>query len=242
MRRPRVHVETALAPGLVVALPKAAREHLVTVLRLGDGAAVTLFDGAGRDWPGTLRLARGAATVELGEPVAVATESPLAVTLAQSIARGEKMDLVLQKATELGVARIVPLVTERTEVRLDAERKERRLAHWRRVVIHACEQCGRARVPPVEAPVELARYVGDLDPRAERLWLDPDADAPLGSIDASRPVVIAIGPEGGFGERDRAVLTAGGFRGVRLGPRVLRTETAGLAALAALQALGGDFR
>lgn len=243
MRRTRVHVDLPLAEGRRVVLPDAARDRLLSVLRLRDGAPVVLFDGQGLDWPGILRVGRGEAVVELGTPVAVATESPLAVTLVQAIARGEKMDLILQKATELGVARIVPVVTERTEVRLDTERGAKRLEHWRRVVASACEQCGRARLPTVEPPVELAVFAGTAVRSDARLCLlDPEAGVGFGDLDASRPVVIAIGPEGGFGERDLAALRLAGFDGVRLGPRVLRTETAGLAALAVLQALAGDFR
>jgi len=243
MRRPRVHVDLPLAEGRSVVLPDAVRERLLSVLRLRDGAPVVLFDGQGLDWPGILKVGRGEAAVELGMPVAVATESPLAVTLVQAIARGEKMDMILQKATELGVARIVPVITERTEVHLDPARSSRRLEHWRRVVASACEQCGRARLPALEPPVELAVFAEAAARSDARLCLlDPEADVGFGDLDAGRPVVIAIGPEGGFSDRDRAVLGLAGFDGVRLGPRVLRTETAGLAALAVLQARAGDFR
>ncbi len=243
MRLTRIFVEPPLAEGDRVVLPTVSRDRLLSVLRLREGAPVVLFDGRGLDWPGTLRIARGEATVELGMPVAVETESPLEVTLAQAIARGEKMDLILQKATELGVARIAPLVTERTEVRLDAERGARRLEHWRRVVISACEQCGRARLPAVEPTVELPAFAESAArSRAQRFLLDPDAPGSFAIADANRPIVIAIGPEGGFGDRDLATLRAAGFTGVRLGPRVLRTETAGLAALVALQTIAGDLR
>jgi 16S rRNA (uracil1498-N3)-methyltransferase len=243
MRRTRVHVDLPLAEGERVVLPIAARDRLLTVLRLRDGAPIVLFDGQGLDWPGTLRIARGEAMVELGRPVPVATESPLGITLAQAIARGEKMDLILQKATELGVARIVPIVSERTEVRLDGERAARRVEHWRRVVIHACEQCGRARLPVLEPPVALPVFAETAArSQAWRFVLEPDARQGLAVGDARRPVTIAIGPEGGFGDRDLAILRAAGFEGVRLGPRVLRTETAGLAAIATLQAVAGDLR
>jgi len=242
MRRIRLYVDLPLAEGRRIALPHPLRERLLSVLRLREGATVALFDGLGLDWPGTLRIERGEAWVELGAPVAVSNESPLEVTLAQAIARGEKMDLILQKATELGVARIVPLVTERTEVRLDTGRGAKRLEHWRRVVASACEQCGRARLPTVEPPAELPVFAGVAAASNARLCLlDPDASVGFGNLDPSRSMVIAIGPEGGFGERDLAALGAAGFEGVRLGPRVLRTETAGLAALAVLQARAGDL-
>jgi 16S rRNA (uracil1498-N3)-methyltransferase len=169
---------------------------------------------------------------------ALANESPLRITLAQAIARGEKMDWVLQKATELGVEAVVPLLTERTEVKLDAERSEKRSAHWRGVVIAACEQCGRARVPAIAAPVTLRDWLAG---RATPGWfLDPDAERGLRDPEPGE-LTLVVGPEGGLGDRDLASLRAAGFRGLRLGPRILRTETAGVAVLAALQALHGDL-
>lgn len=242
MRRPRLHVEQRLAAGQRVVIEDPARERLVSVLRLRDGAPVVLFDGHGQDWPGQLELSRGNATVVLGEPTLVDNESPLQVTLAQAIARGEKMDLILQKATELGVARIVPIITERTEVRLDAERGVRRTEHWRRVIISACEQCGRARLPMLEPPVELSTFAAEAARSGiRRFALHPESGQSISRIQRGEAVVIVVGPEGGLGDRDRATLGAAGFGALRLGPRILRTETAGLAALAALQALAGDL-
>lgn len=242
MRRPRIHVDLPLGAGMHVALPAPIRERLLSVLRLRDGAPVVLFDGSGCDWPGLLRVSRAAASVELGAAIAADNESPLAVTLGQAIARGEKMDLILQKATELGVSRIVPVVTERTEVRLDAERAAKRIEHWRRVVISACEQSGRSRLPTVEEPVDLAAFA-DSTARSgiRRFALDPEGGAGFAGLNRGQPLALVVGPEGGFGERDRMALAAAGFEGVRLGPRVLRTETAGLAGLAVLQVLAGDF-
>jgi len=174
-------------------------------------------------------------------------ESPLRIVLAQALARGEKMDWVIQKATELGVAAIRPVVTERTEVRLDAERAGRRLAHWQAVATAACEQSGRARVPTIHEPVALAAYAAGVEADAIRFALDPDGvsltDAMGGNgVLIATHIHLVIGPEGGLSERDHAQLRAAGFKGLRLGPRILRTETAGLAALAAMQALAGDFR
>src|SRR5690606_1882465 len=173
----------------------------------------------------------------------VDNESPLRIVLLQGIARGEKMDLILQKATELGVAAIVPVNGERTEVRLDAERAQKRLAHWRSVVGSACGQSGRARVPEVHAPAALDAAAAALPGNALRLLLDPQGEHRLASLQLqdTDTVVVAIGPEGGWSPRDREVLHAAGFRGLRLGPRVLRAETAGLAAIAALQARFGDL-
>jgi 16S rRNA (uracil1498-N3)-methyltransferase len=152
------------------------------------------------------------------------------------------MDWILQKATELGVAAFVPVTSERSEVRLDAERADKRVAHWRSVVRSACEQSGRAVVPAVAAPHSLAGALDAL-PVGARFLLDPFADDAIGAIHLQDPAcVLAIGPEGGWSPRDREQLLAAGFSGLRLGPRVLRTETAGLAAIAALQAGFGDFR
>jgi 16S rRNA (uracil1498-N3)-methyltransferase len=243
MRKVRVFVDAPLAAGALLALPAFAAEHLTRVLRLGDGAAVTCFNGDGHDYPGVLR-ARGRETLFCAtarEP-AGAAESSLQVTLAQCVARGEKMDSVLQKATELGVAAIVPLVSERTEVRLDEDRAGRRLAHWQRVLHSACEQCGRAVLPRLHAPVDLPTWAAGVDASMLRLVLDPDGDEGLSGLAAPQaPVIVVVGPEGGLSARDHAALAVAGFQRLRLGPRVLRTETAGPAVLAALQARFGDL-
>ena len=240
MRLSRTHVDAPLAPGAVVALSENATGHLVRVLRLGLGDACIVFNGDGADYEARLvSLGKRGAEVEVMARHALANESPLRITLAQAIARGEKMDWVLQKATELGVEAIAPLLTERTEVKLDAERSEKRSAHWRGVVIAACEQCGRARVPTISAPMALRDWLAG---RATPGWfLDPDADRGLRELEPGE-LTLVIGPEGGLGDRDLAALRAAGFRSLRLGPRILRTETAGVAALAALQALHGDLR
>ncbi len=170
-------------------------------------------------------------------------ESPLAITLAQGIARGEKMDLILQKATELGVARIAPVLTERTEVKLDAGRADKRAAHWRGVLAAACEQSGRARLPELLAPQPLGHFLAG-EASTHRLVLDPGATATLAGL-ALQPgasLCLLVGPEGGLSERDLAAARAAGFTGLGLGPRILRTETAALAAVAGLNALYGDWR
>ena len=244
MRLIRCHVGAPLAPGQRVPLPEDKSLHLLRVLRLRAGDAVTLFNGDGHDYPARI-TGTEKKTVELTvEGVqARGNESPLAITLLQGVARGDKMDLILQKATELGVHAIQPVLTERTEVKLEGERAERRLAHWRGVVAAACEQSGRARLPAVAEPLPLQAAVAALPATARRLILDPHQGRALKAlgIDASRPLALVIGPEGGLGERDLGLLMQSGFEGVRLGPRVLRTETAGLAVLAALQALYGDW-
>ncbi|WP_440976661.1 16S rRNA (uracil(1498)-N(3))-methyltransferase [Pseudoxanthomonas winnipegensis] len=244
MRVTRVHVEAALAPGHEVALPEDAAAHLARVLRLREGDACVLFNGDGHDYPARLvsldkRQVR--ARIEAAQPLQ--NESPLRIVLLQGVARGEKMDLILQKATELGVAQILPVDSERSEVKLSGERLHKRLAHWQGVVVAACEQSGRARVPEVASPQALIAAAAALPDDALRLLLDPQGAHTLSTLQApaSQRVVIAIGPEGGWSPRDRQALEAAGFQGLRLGPRVLRTETAGLAAIAALQARLGDL-
>ena len=174
-------------------------------------------------------------------PARIDNESPLAITLVQGIARGEKMDWILQKATELGVTRFLPATSDRSEVKLDAQRADKRVAHWREVVVSACEQSGRARVPEVATPQPLAQAAGLRPGRG--FLLDPLADQTLAALRGSDldACTLAIGPEGGWSPRDREQLLAAGFEGLRLGPRILRTETAGIAAIAALQAMAGDL-
>ena len=244
MRIPRVYVNDSLRVGHEVLLPEQAGEHVARVLRLERGHALILFNGDGHEYDARLAtLAKRAVTAEITAVRTSDREAPLTLTLAQGIARGDKMDWILQKATELGVARIVPLVTERTEVKLDEDRAERRLAHWTSVVAGACEQSGRNRLPTIEPPQKLDRWLGSLgnDP-ALRLALLPDGDTNLRQLaSVENGALLVVGPEGGFSEHDIVLLGQGGFRGLRLGPRVLRTETAGIAALAALLALYGDL-
>lgn len=232
-----------LASGAEITLPAQAGEHVARVLRLEVGAPVVVFAGDdGMEYDAVLSaIGKREVRATVGDGRVLANESPLSLTLAQGVARGEKMDLIVQKATELGVTRIVPLVTERSEVKLDAARAEKRLAHWRAVASSACEQSGRARVPAIKPAVPLAAWLSSLgDGGPMRLALLPEGTKRPGELGLRDAAMLAIGPEGGFGERDRAALAGAGFTGLRLGPRILRTETAGLAAIAALQALYGD--
>ena len=243
-RLSRIYTDTRLARGMRLALPDAAAVHLLRVLRLGIGDNCVLFNGDGSDYVATIvSVAKKIAEVEVTDVCSIDNESPLRITLAQALARGEKMDWIIQKATELGVAAIQPIVSERTEVKLDGERADKRCAHWRAVAIAACEQCGRARLPQIAEPLALHHYAAKLEREALKLMLDPEAERMLSTLSlADAPhIELAIGPEGGFSQRDLAQLKAAGFLGLRLGPRVLRTETAGLAALAALQAMAGDL-
>lgn len=246
MRITRIFVPGPLASGQQIALSDSAHQHLTRALRLEVGAELQAFDGEGGEWRARIAsIAKRGSEIEVLETVEALPESPLRIELGQALARGEKMDLVLQKATELGVARIAPLITERSEVKLDAERAERRLAHWRGVLVHACEQSGRARLPELQEPVRIEQWAASLSAPV-KLMLDPDAEIGIqravDDLRVSKHVAITIGPEGGFGPRDLQSLRAAGFLPVRLGPRVLRTETAGLAMVAILQALEGDLR
>ncbi|HET6783427.1 MAG TPA: 16S rRNA (uracil(1498)-N(3))-methyltransferase, partial [Pseudoxanthomonas sp.] len=208
-----------------------------------EGEGCVLFNGDGNDCGARIAVAGKREVVdEILSRDPVDNESPFRVTLLQGIARGEKMDLILQKATELGVARVMPVLAERTEVKLDAERTAKRMSHWESVIVSACEQSGRAQVPALDAPAALAAAAAALADDCMKLTLDPQGEQSLQSLPSPPAgVAIAIGPEGGWSPRDRETLRTAGFEGLRLGPRVLRTETAGLAAIAALQARFGDL-
>lgn len=226
-----------------LALPSQAAEHVARVLRMNPGDTLTVFNGDGYDYAATLiAIGKRDVTLRIDGRESVANESPLRLTLAQGVARGEKMDLIVQKATELGVARIVPLFTERSEVKLEPSRAEKRLLHWRAVAASACEQSGRVRVPEVLAALPLQAWLDSLaDDGVQRLALLPEGTLRARELRFGEAGgLLVVGPEGGLGDRDIAALQDSGFAGLRLGPRILRTETAGLAALAALQALHGD--
>lgn len=244
MRTTRIHIDQPLDLGVDVALPPQAAEHVARVLRMNPGDAVTVFNGDGHDYAATLiAVGKRDVTLRIDSRERVANESPLMLTLAQGVARGEKMDLIVQKATELGVARIVPVFTERSEVKLDPSRAEKRLIHWRAVAASACEQSGRVRVPEVTPTQSLQAWIDNLeDDGTQRLALLPEGTLrPRELTFGKTGGLLVVGPEGGLGDRDVATLKEAGFHGLRLGPRILRTETAGLAALAALQALHGDI-
>lgn len=242
MRLNRVYVDAALESGTRCTLQGSAANHVVNVLRLRSGDALTLFNGRGGEYAGRIdSMRKDIVVVEVGDHDPVERESPLHLTLAQGISRGERMDLVMQKATELGVSKIIPLLTERTVVRLDARQAERKLQHWRAITVAACEQCGRNRVPQVVPPMELGTLLTQPSPGATRVLLSPGGTRRPADLDSANSVLLLIGPEGGLsGAEQRAALEAG-FEAVSLGPRVLRTETAAIAALAAFQQRFGDF-
>jgi 16S rRNA (uracil1498-N3)-methyltransferase len=213
------------------------------VLRLAAGDAVIAFDGVGHEYAARIdRISKSGLTLIVGEPHAVDRESPLEVVLAQGISGGDRMDYTVQKAVELGVHAIQPLTAERSVVRLDRDRAAKRVAHWQAVAVSACEQCGRNRVPQVLPVATLATWLGGVPAAAARITLTPDAAARLAALERPRGAIILLaGPEGGLSPREHESAIATGFTAVRLGPRVLRTETAAVAALAAMQTLWGDF-
>ena len=244
MTRPvRIHTRQTLQEGTATHLEEQPARHLVKVLRRRIGDPVILFNGNGHEYVGTITDCRppDQCTIELTAVSMPAVESPLAITLVQAIGRGERMDWSIQKACELGVASIMPVFTERTEVKLTDKRAEKRLAHWQGVAVAACEQSGRVRVPQIDAPVQLTAAAFEVSPR---YYLDPAAELSPTAVERPDPLeaLIAIGPEGGFTEHELDWLNRQGFTGLRLGPRVLRTETAGPAAIAVLQSLFGDWR
>ena len=242
-RVPRVYFSGEVAAHGLCDLPPDESHHVAHVLRLTAGDALVAFDGRGNEYDAVIeRVSKSAVTLRMGDPKPVDRESPLQVTLVQGISSGERMDYTVQKAVELGVYAIQPVITERSVVRLDSARAVKRVAHWRSVAIAACEQCGRNQVPEIHPVASFAAWLGTPGSDATRLTLAPDASVRL--VEMKRiagAVILLIGPEGGLAPRERADAVAAGFSAARLGPRVLRTETAAVAALAALQTLWGDF-
>ena len=248
----RVYVDTALTPGTLVELPPDTASHLAKVLRARSGDELILFNGDGREFNGAIESVRGSrVSASIGDGRPVDRESPLAITLVQSVPRGDRMDFVVQKATELGVARIVPVLSQRSVVRLDKAQAESKAVHWRAVAVGACEQCGRNRLPTIEAAQPLLNYLGESSPgTGPRLVFEPEsaqhprtaALIPAGTAQAAIvDAEIAIGPEGGFASDELEAFRVAGFSQVGLGPRILRAETAAIAAVVWLQARFGDM-
>lgn len=239
MRLSRFFIDASLSLGRFE-LPEAQAHYIGRVLRLNAGTAVQLFDGSGREYVGELlEVGKKSVQVELHEERAGLAESPLRIHLGQGLSRGERMDWAIQKATELGVAAITPLVSERCEVRLKDERADKRLAHWRQIAVSACEQCGRSVVPAIHPPMLLDDWLARTQAEL-KLVLHPFAE-PL--TNHARPASLAflIGPEGGLSEAEVDAAQRAGYQAARLGPRVLRTETAPVVALSVAQQLWGDF-
>lgn len=244
MRLTRVYVDAVLTPGAVVDLPAQSATHLAKVLRARSGDAIILFSGDGVEYAGEIDRVRGSrVTASVGRGAAVNRESPLCITLVQCVPRGDRMDFIVQKATELGVTRIVPVLSRRSVVRLDGGQAESKALHWRAVAVGACEQCGRNVLPVIDAPVPLLAFLGGAPvSAAARLVLEPGGPAGGAPGDGmGAGVDVAVGPEGGFEEAELDVLRLSGFVRIGLGPRILRTETAAIAALTWLQTRFGDL-
>jgi 16S rRNA (uracil1498-N3)-methyltransferase len=245
MPRTRLYIPGSYGTESLLQLDADKTRYLGRVLRLRTGDTVSVFDGVGSEYRATITaIAKSSATLRIDARTATGTESPLRVHLVQGISRGERMDFVIQKATELGVKRITPVLTEFGVVKLDGTRAEKRRDHWQKVAASACEQSGRVRLPLIDAPLPLKNWFGSKPPTADtEIILKPGAAKPLIAIAApTTKICVLIGPEGGFSDGELDDAEASGFDAVSLGPRVMRTETAAIAAIAVLQSLWGDFK
>ena len=240
----RVRLPYPPETGRPFALPPDAAHHLGRILRLQTGARLTLFTGDGQEWSAQImETAPRKITVQAEPGGIVDRESPLAITLIQAISKSRRMEYGIQKAVELGVRRIAPVFSQRSVVRLDARRQAQKTEHWQAVAVAACEQCGRNRIPEIDPAVKLQRYLETrpLEPSEQGLFLDPQGAHALSQLPRPGRIRILIGPEGGFTDQERACAAQCGYLDLRLGKRILRTETAGPAVIAALQTLWGDL-
>lgn len=240
----RVYVDVPVAAGKPLVIEGSAANHITRVLRLRSGDELTVFDGTGGEFGARIEeFRKEAVVVSVEAHRELDRESPLPLTLAQGISRGERMDWIIQKATELGASRIVPVFTKRSVVRLDDKQAERKLQHWRAIAVSACEQCGRNRLPDVGAPVDFFDVLpAAFSPGETRLLLSPTGDLRIDDLEGvGNGITVLIGPEGGLEDVEQETAIAAGFKTVRLGPRVLRTETAAIAALTIIQRYFGDL-
>jgi len=238
----RLYVDADLQVGQTLALPDDAFRHWVQVLRARLGDGVVLFNGRGGEYRASLKeLNRRDARVAVEGFVDINRESALQLMLAQAVSKGDRMDYTLQKAVELGVSAIQPLISERSVVKLDAERWDKKIEHWQGVVIAACEQSGRTRLPRLLPVLKLGAWLDQPLDIGMKLTLAPTAKAAFRDIPRQTSACLLVGPEGGLSDSEISASESCGFNSVRLGPRVLRTETAGVAALSAMQALWGDL-
>lgn len=246
MRLNRVYLDQPLQLNDRIDLPADAVRHLVTVLKMPAGSDIELFNGDGHGYRANLtEVAKKQVTVTITSQQLDDRESALQLHLAQGISRGDKMDLTLQKAVELGVQQITPLFTERCGVKLSAERLQKKQQHWQKVIISACEQCGRNRLPLLNAPIQLNAFIDQqiaAMPSLETLLLlNPHQGQSIRNLKQASQFTLLIGPEGGLSDQEVEHLLQKGATGIQLGPRILRTETAGLAAISSLQVSFGDF-
>ncbi|HYQ70715.1 MAG TPA: 16S rRNA (uracil(1498)-N(3))-methyltransferase [Gammaproteobacteria bacterium] len=243
MRIARLYIPGVSAGGETITVTGQAAHHAIQVLRLRPGAVVRVFNGKGPEWEAVLLEGnRTGIRLEVGIPVNTITEPSLSITLAQGIARNDRMDFILQKSVELGISAIQPLWTQRCQTRLGGERLGKRLAHWQGVIISACEQCGRSTLPELHEPEKYPAWVNRQSPACLRLMLQPHSAQTLHDLPQPESgIIILVGPEGGLNTGEQQLGKASGFTGIRLGQRVLRTETAALTALAGMHTLWGDF-
>jgi len=243
----RFYYPDRLSNGAEVHLPAETGNHAVHSLRLGVGDPVVLFDGHGGEYKASIsRIQRGIVTVKTENFVDRSAEAPLELILAQGLSSGERMDFTIQKAVELGITAIHPIATERSMMKLSGERATRKTRHWRKLAIAACEQCGRNRLVQVSEPVRFDVWLNQQSPAPDmeelRILLSPDANGKLDGLPAKATrIILLAGPEGGLSASETGAALRWNFQPVRLGPRILRTETAALAALAAIQLRWGDF-
>lgn len=241
MRIHRVYTDQVLQPGREVSVRDRSAHYLTRVLRIAAGQPVCLFNGDGHDYAAeVLRPGKSRVDFTVNSRLPAARESKLHITVVQAISRGERMDQTLQKCTELGVQEFQPLFTERVEVKLRPEKRDKRMSHWQGVVVSACEQSGRAMVPRVLQPMNFGEWLYQPTPRF-RLVLAPGAEQSLAGMEVPGQLELVVGPEGGFSEVEQELMTGQSAQRVSLGPRILRTETAAPAAVAVLQAVAGDF-
>ena len=243
MSTPHIHTYQPLSAGTIITLEESPSRHISQVLRLLPGDRLNLFNGDGQEYDARIQCcSKQKVEVEIVSISKKDAEPPIQFTLALGISKGERVDYALQKAVELGISSFVPLFTERTVVKLKGERLDKRLNHWHKVAIAACEQSGRNTVPSVESAQKLDDWIANTEQKT-RLILHPDATQSLNMLPPpSNSVLLLIGPEGGLSRNEITTAEAGGFTPVKLGPRILRTETAPIAALSAMQMLWGDFR
>ncbi len=241
MTAPRFHCSFALSANQRIELPDDLAHHAVRVLRLRHGSAITLFDGRGGHFPATLEIEGKRAWADIGDHIASEVELPVPTTLVQGIASGDKMDWVVEKAVEMGVARLVPIAAQRSVIQLTGERREKRVRHWRRIAVSASEQCGRNRIMEVSEPMPLDAWLAQAAPDELRLACHPEASTTLAEAlsDQQGAIALMVGPEGGWSEEELASMHAHRLQTVRFGQRVLRTETAGIALMAAVAAIKG---
>jgi 16S rRNA (uracil1498-N3)-methyltransferase len=244
MSQHRLYIDNPLAPGSEITLTGDKAKYLGRVLRLRVRDEILVFNGNDGEYGAAIvAITKGKVSLIVRGKIETHTESSLKVHLVQGISRGERMDFVVQKATELGVKRITPVLTEYGVVKLSADRGAKRQEHWQKVAISACEQSGRIRPPLVEAPITMKEWFGQRTDKADTdLILQPGATTSLATIDAPQTkICLLIGPEGGFSQVEYEDAAISGFQAVSLGPRVLRTETAAVAAISVVQSLWGDL-